>query len=132
MKQKRVASDFGRVKDMVSKEKRKQYYKRAYYKDVKKSRDRANSWWAANPDKRFASKIKYRYGLSLEEYQRMYEYQSGVCGICAKDVKLNIDHCHSTGKVRGLLCMDCNHGIGNFRDDPKLLLSAIAYLTSQS
>ena len=60
--------------------------------------------------------------------------QGGGCAICGREAweercgKLHVDHCHASGKVRGLLCEKCNHGIGEFRDDPVLLVQAVAYL----
>jgi hypothetical protein len=73
------------------------------------------------------------YGLSKEEYIAMYEKQQGLCAICKKEPTtkrgLHIDHNHKTGTVRGLLCHSCNVGIGNFMDDPGLLISAIEYIS---
>lgn len=79
-----------------------------------------------------------RHGLSMEQFDAMLTAQLGVCAICAQPGKLNIDHDHSCcpgsyscGKcVRGLLCDDCNRGLGIFRDDPQLLDSAKRYLVS--
>ena len=77
------------------------------------------------------------YGLTLAEYQSIYDSQGGVCAICKKPecVKfrgkvrnLAIDHEHETGKVRGLLCMNCNRGLGAFFDDITVMHAAITYL----
>lgn len=79
------------------------------------------------------------FGLTLDGYQSMLESQGGVCFICKKPEKatdprsgkvkdLAVDHCHQTNKIRGLLCSNCNRGIGLFCDDPSLLQSAIDYL----
>ncbi len=78
-----------------------------------------------------------RYGLSLEDYNRMLDSQKGLCSICnqpettkrwGKLDKLSVDHEHNSGKVRGLLCNHCNRGIGCFRDSKILLKKAIIYL----
>ncbi|WP_416070015.1 endonuclease VII domain-containing protein [Streptomyces sp. ME02-6979-3A] len=70
-----------------------------------------------------------RYGLSIEQYREMCDAQSGACAVCgATDKDLHIDHCHTTGQVRGLLCQMCNMGLGHFADDPTRLKQAIAYL----
>lgn len=78
-----------------------------------------------------------RFGISLVDYEDMFEAQGGKCAICDQPetqkrngvVKaLAVDHNHETGKVRGLLCTDCNTGIGNLKDSLDVLKAAIAYL----
>lgn len=91
--------------------------------------------------KRKASRPKWRrksyrfkaYGITKEDYDRMFIEQGGKCKICQKHQsefkeKLAIDHCHTKGTVRGLLCKKCNLGIGLFEDNPIFLQSAIKYL----
>lgn len=71
------------------------------------------------------------YRLSLSTYQAMYEAQNRACAICGtprEALELVIDHNHKTGKVRGLLCVSCNTGIGHLKDSPDVLDAAIAYL----
>ena len=71
-----------------------------------------------------------KYGLTREEYESMYTSQRGACKICGTvpDKTLHIDHCHESNVVRGLLCGQCNVGLGMFKDDITLLLEAINYL----
>ena len=63
------------------------------------------------------------YGLTSEEYWKVYEYQGGTCAICqratGKRKRLSVDHDHATGEVRMLLCTRCNRMLGHLRDDPK-------------
>lgn len=77
--------------------------------------------------------------MSLEEYNVMLQKQDGVCAICKKpelgkrgntsqQLSLAVDHCHETGKIRELLCMDCNQTLGRFNDDPSWFLAAADYL----
>jgi len=76
-----------------------------------------------------------KYGVSLEQYDDMLHHQNGECAICkSKDVGrkgakyFNVDHCHSTGKVRGLLCHNCNIILGKIKDSKEWLSVAIKYL----
>jgi hypothetical protein len=75
---------------------------------------------------------KRKYGLSVDSYQAMLESQNHVCKICHKSSRggkaLSVDHCHDTGRVRGLLCTKCNTGLGQFCDDPVLIKRALEYL----
>lgn len=78
--------------------------------------------------------LKRFYGITIEDFELMLNNQNGVCKICSSDNggnTLHVDHCHSTGKVRGLLCGKCNTAIGLMNDDIDVLLSAIKYLTAQ-
>lgn len=85
-------------------------------------------------DSRYAAKMLHqrrlkRYGLTEIEFAVIEASQQGVCLICQQFCEnMHVDHCHSTGKVRGLLCPQCNVGLGSFRDDPIRLKRAIAYL----
>lgn len=77
-----------------------------------------------------------QYKMTVAQYQEMYQAQNGRCKICnglakgrgEKNNTLAVDHNHDTGKIRGLLCTNCNTGIGNLRDDIQLLEKAIKYL----
>jgi hypothetical protein len=83
---------------------------------------------AADPDHRDKCRAQ-SHGLSLQDYRAMRERQKNVCGICKTPGKpLCVDHCHATGKVRGLLCRDCNLGLGNYKDNPVFTRAATAYL----
>lgn len=68
------------------------------------------------------------YGLDEEEYNRMYDVQGGLCAICRKDLRLVVDHCHKTDRIRGLLCNQCNIGLGAFGDSLDSLRAALVYL----
>lgn len=104
-----------------------------------KNRDRYTAtvkrWYDRNQDRVHAVHILRRYGITMEEFQQMVEAQNGLCAICAQPPKgkhyLSVDHSHATGKVRGLLCDNCNKGIGNLQDSPEVLEKAAAYLRSK-
>jgi hypothetical protein len=93
--------------------------------------NRQKQYRIANPDKVRSAQLKARYGLSLLEWQALWEKQKGLCSICRcvleKDT-VHTDHCHTTKKVRGLLCRHCNRGLGAFLDSIGILKSAILYL----
>jgi len=71
-----------------------------------------------------------KHGLSDDEFTALLDAQDGMCAICGGTgrKRLAIDHDHDTGDVRGLLCSQCNLGLGNFKDSPKVLRKAIKYL----
>lgn len=71
---------------------------------------------------------KHRYGITKKEYEIMNLSQKGKCAICKTKDTYAVDHCHSTGVVRGLLCRECNLGLGMFQDNTEFLNSAIKYL----
>lgn len=85
-----------------------------------------------------AWRFQRKFNITIEEYGRLYAAQGGVCACCGqpethvhrsgKSRDMAIDHDHTTGEVRGLLCGDCNRAIGLFKDDPALLRRAAAYL----
>ncbi len=79
------------------------------------------------------NRLRKKFGIGLDEYYAMHEAQGGKCKLCGREEmtrqrRLAVDHCHTTGKVRGLLCHHCNTGLGNFNDSVELLHKAVAYL----
>lgn len=118
----------------------------------RKNRDKTNKyfieWGKKNPialeKKKLRAKTKtLGVNLTYEEYVIMCDKQNNLCAICGKEeitkhnksksiYILSIDHCHSTNKVRGLLCKKCNSAIGFFNDDPELLRLAYKYLINNS
>jgi len=96
------------------------------------------NWVENNPEKRREStrrsQLKHSYGITPEEYNERLEDQKGLCKICGTDKPTGkwkvfaVDHCHYTGRVRGLLCNECNRGIGLLRDSAELLRKAADYL----
>lgn len=77
-----------------------------------------------------SSILKRTYGITLEEYDKLFEEQKGVCWICQQESteRLCVDHAHDTGQIRGLLCRKCNLVIGNADEDVAVLNRAIDYL----
>jgi hypothetical protein len=127
-------------------------YRRQWYRD---NRDRAISyvraWQQANPDRVRAWRVRNRdrrneqmreihlrnkFGLTVEEYDRILEAQGGVCALCdaraTPGISLHVDHDHGTGEIRGLLCMRCNNALGLFREDPDVLKRVAQYVTADA
>jgi hypothetical protein len=102
-----------------------------------RTRDRSN-WtkksyaYTYTPEQRRRWHLKAKYGLTLEEYETMRVEQDGKCAICESGtLQLVVDHCHKTGRVRGLLCVSCNASLGLLRDDPEVILRAAQYLNAR-
>lgn len=97
-----------------------------YCSDTCKDRGMANNY------------LKRNYGIMMDDYDRIYKEQKGLCCICGTEgfimnkdrhkLKLVVDHCHETGKVRGLLCHNCNRALGLLKDNVDYLKIAIKYL----
>jgi len=109
----------------------------SHQKWVIKNRKHLNTknklWRKTNREKIKAQKRKAKFGISEIEFNTMLSNQNFSCAICGlhKDKfyrNFNVDHCHKTGKIRGLLCNTCNQGLGLLKDDKDLLTKAISYL----
>ena len=90
-----------------------------------------------NPLVRKSHKLKYKYGITLEDYNNKLKEQGDVCAICKSDKPggngdFYVDHNHTTGQVRGLLCHWCNFMIGQSRENPEILSAGIDYLKKWS
>jgi hypothetical protein len=100
---------------------------------------KARAWSKANPDKfrrnQRRSVLKRQYGMTPEGFDDMLAAQGGRCAVCrtadprGRHGSWHVDHCHETGRIRGLLCGRCNRAIGFFGDDRSLLLAAAEYLS---
>lgn len=96
-------------------------------KDCRKYRPRG--------ERKRAGHLRWRYGISLEDYERLLQTQDGKCAICGTTspgrkgvVHFAVDHDHESNTVRGLLCASCNQGLGRMNDDPERLEAAARYL----
>ena len=75
--------------------------------------------------------LKYRYGIGADEFDELVKQQGGICAICGRDDPEHVDHSHETGEVRGILCFNCNGGLGQFRDSIDALRAAAMYLATR-
>ena len=134
-----------KARSFYNKNYKKEYYKsnrdklvedrKEYYRNNTSATLYTNKKWRAeNKDSIRNSKLMSKYGISIEDYNDMLHEQRGLCKICRTEGRskrirnLNVDHCHTTGKVRGLLCDTCNKALGLLDDKEELLLRAVKYL----
>lgn len=104
-----------------------------YYRKNKENRIIAGKkYHSENPDAYRNSRYKLRYGITIDDYNNLWNFQNGVCATCGEPEKqykyLVVDHDHRTGKVRGLLCTNCNKALGNVLDKVETLENMIKYL----
>lgn len=132
----------------------KEWWRKYYVKNIKKYHLRQRKYYNKNriiilerskkyrnlhPVKRAMcnrnSGLKFWYGIDSKKYDSMLQNQSGRCAICSGKPKrrhLDVDHDHATNIVRGLLCGNCNRGLGMFKHDSKILVSASKYISGVS
>lgn len=117
----------------------------ARLKEKEKRRATRRAYYLANRDRILAGQklayanrgpvysrhLRRAYGLSLADLERLIRGQGGACAICRVElIEPVVDHEHLSGLIRGALCLQCNSGIGFFKDDPEKMLAAIAYLAN--
>jgi hypothetical protein len=122
---------------------RRQYYENNKEKVIAQSRkwqdvnsvkvkNNVREWQKANPDKCRSNQLKSHYGITLEQMEQMFIAQNGRCGICDEEFinskDMHVDHDHTTGKVRQLLCRKHNLLLGNCDENINILLKSIEYL----
>src|ERR1700677_4817800 len=128
----KTIEDYRLFQEAFKKRKRKDALKRYYAnheENKAKRRELARQQYAANPTKRRKASRKHnlkKYGLTENEHYDLLKAQNDSCAICGKAQKQNnrsfaVDHDHKTGKIRGLLCDQCNRGLGFFKDDIQFL-----------
>ncbi len=115
-------------------------FRQIHYARVRKWNDKNRRW-------KREDRFRRRYGITIQDYERIHDEQGGVCRICGNPEKITdlrlekigrrtrrlaVDHDHRTGEIRGLLCYNCNTGLGLFRDDPFVLKAAIKYLVERT
>ncbi len=131
----------------VEKEESNFYFSKQYINNHCKecNSKKSKEWYSKNKEVKKRSALKHhfkkRYGITFEERETMLQNQGGKCIICSQQILLTsenrnkravIDHCHSSNKIRGMLCHLCNTGLGAFKDNISILSNAIKYLEKQS
>lgn len=102
---------------------------RKYQRDNREARlEYQRQWHKDNKKKIQAYYRNKKYGLSDESFEQMFKEQNGLCAICQIKPAILVDHCHTTNKVRGLLCNPCNQAIGLFAENVRTIAASIVYL----
>jgi len=110
-----------------------------YQENTERKRATAKRYYADNEDRFRENAYRSKYGIGVDDYERMYDEQGGVCALCSKPEtarekwngkvrRLAVDHCHETGRVRGLLCYRCNHIISCLGDNLNSALKLVRYM----
>ncbi len=107
-----------------------------HYQNNKERHIATTTAWVKNNQRRVKDlHLQRKFGITIEHYEQLLAEQDGVCAICKEPperTRLAVDHDHSTGAIRGLLCSDCNTAIGLLGDDPSTIQSALTYLTNNN
>lgn len=107
----------------------------AYRASSPKDNDRNKAYNKRNATKIRGSKLAKKYWphltweQAIQEWDRLFSEQNGHCAMCPNTARLHVDHDHNTNVVRGLLCYNCNNGIGRLKDSMDILNSAMKYLS---
>jgi hypothetical protein len=107
-------------------ERKRRYQRKCYEKTLSAGSD-GRAW-------RHLRLVLKRRGLTLDQFHSLFENQDFSCAICGDELVLGgkrgacVDHCHATGRVRGILCAKCNLGVGHFRDDSARMIAAAGYI----
>jgi hypothetical protein len=103
--------------------------------------DCVKSSYRPNHEKYRARELQRKYGITAQEYDSLLQAQNGVCAVCGnpekitmykKVISLCVDHCHTTGKIRGLLCSACNKALGALEDSPERVEALLNYIQQHS
>lgn len=129
-----------RIDPEIKRARRKAYKASYYQKNKARILKRNKAYHSKNYEKVEAQKwkyyLRYKFGIEPKQYLQMVENQQGKCAICGyiapenavRTDKLYVDHNHTNGKVRGLLCMNCNSALGHFNEDLTILKKAVNYM----
>ncbi len=128
---KRSKSEYDREYYQKNKDKKLEARRKYYYKNREKLLEKQKLYKKNNREKVLAgmrnTNYKRKYGITADEADAMY---SKGCKVCGGTHRLHIDHNHENGEIRGVLCHNCNLGIGYFKDNTNRLLAAVEYLKS--
>jgi hypothetical protein len=126
-KYKKRQREYNKTHKEYIRESNRKYYEKNAAECIAYSR----KWYKNNKEKAKDTNLKYTYGISLEDYNKILRAQNYVCAICGNPrgaKNLFVEHCHSTGEVRGLVCHSCNYALGYLHDDVTRARKLLEYL----
>ena len=103
------------------------YHKKWSAKNPGRRTEISKKWREKHPEKVKDLDLRMKYGIDLKTFKEILEIQKNKCAICERIKKLDVDHCHKTGRIRGLLCRSCNGRLAGL-DNPEFFTKAMAYL----
>lgn len=116
----------------ADKDKQREFEKKRRSNPIRKAWRRKYDVEYRTRDSRKNAHLKSMYGITLEQFNQMLTSQDNKCGICEEPFKdrkrTHVDHNHKTGRIRQLLCQECNHALGLFKENKRILLKAVEYL----
>mgnify|MGYP003626547506 CR=1 FL=1 len=121
--------EYDRKRNLENKDERRKNYLNNKDKIIEQSK----KYYSQNKEMRRGYRLKELYNITIDQYNKMFTDQKGCCKICERhqsklSKRLGVDHNHTTGKVRGLLCDSCNTNIGKYNEDTKILNKMIEYI----
>lgn len=126
-----ISSEYTKKYRALHKKEISHYAKKYYILHQKELLKQGKEYYKKFPEKFWIKKLK-KYGLTIDSYNKIFAAQKGKCIICGNTNKnkkrLFVDHNHTTGKIRGLLCYKCNTTLGNVQDNIEMLEKTIVYL----
>jgi len=129
---KECSNKYSKKYRLKNKEKLQEYNKQYAEKNKEKIKRYNKAKYRRNPEYYKELNLQRNFKLIIDQYNKLLEDQNSKCAICGRDnnVKkaLAVDHNHKTGKIRGLLCHNCNIGLGVFNDNPLILIKVVKYL----
>lgn len=134
LRNKEKVAQYSLIWNEANKQLKKELKKKWDLVNIEHRKEYAKKFKTKNPDYYKRKHLSYCYGIPLEEYDRMLHNQNGRCAVCGKHAdethrkRLFVDHSHATGKIRSLLCQQCNTALGMVSEDKDILFALVAYL----
>lgn len=126
-------ADYEKKRYKKNRYKQLDYHRHYYQRNKEDLKAKSSQWYANNREQAAAQRriyqLRSQFGLTPDDYEAMVQAQDGRCALCQQPcAKLHVDHCHTSGRIRGLLCVPCNVFLGRIHESVETLERMIAYL----